>query len=217
MNPFQWVLSVLLANIMISATSPVRFVSEKDIPAYEAYNRGVALNSLDIHRAIAEYERAIDIKDDLTEAHQNLGLLYERRGDMRMARDTHLRAIQSAGNDAEASFRAALLSNLGDITVKIGLADGYDIETIDEGIKILQQAVLVDEFSEQALQNLGQSYFRVGQYKSANQIFIKLVKLNPENGMANLNIGNGFFMQKKFRFVSMTDYQCSLCNYVLPQ
>ena len=59
------------------ARGGVKEVSLLEYPAYEAYNEGVAFaRANDDHRAIDAYQKAIQIKPDLCEAHQNLGNIY---------------------------------------------------------------------------------------------------------------------------------------------
>ena len=55
----------------------VRVVSKEEYPAYEAYNQGVAFaRSNDNQQAMKAYHRALELKPDLCEAHQNMATLY---------------------------------------------------------------------------------------------------------------------------------------------
>ena len=75
-------LLTLLITLLCGAVSDkeVKIVSLEEYPAYEAYNQGVAFaRKNDYQQAMQAYHRALKLKPDLCEAHQNMAALYGRR------------------------------------------------------------------------------------------------------------------------------------------
>ena len=76
-----YLLILCLCSLCIIRSDPqARVVSVEEFPAYEAYNEGVSLTRINQRdAAIAAYLRAVSLKPDLAEAHQNLGVLCIRK------------------------------------------------------------------------------------------------------------------------------------------
>ena len=163
----------------IRSDRQVRVVSVEEFPAYEAYNEGVSLTrSNQTDAAIAAYLRAVSLKADLPEAHQNLGMLYENKGDIESALLHHNKAVDLSAESSN-TFRVGSLTNLAMALIKTGVNDHAVVE---KAVAIFKEALQIEPKDENALFSLGSTYFNSRHYDLANETFFALLDINPSNG-----------------------------------
>lgn len=175
-----YLLILCLCSLCIIRSDPQpRVVSNEEFPAYEAYNEGVSLTrSNQKDAAIAAYLRAVSLKPDLAEAHQNLGVLFENKGDLENAVLHHHKAVDSSAESSNA-FRVGSLTNLAMALIKTGVNDHVVVE---KSVAILKEALRIEPHDENVLFILGSTYFNSRYYDLANETFSALLAINPTNG-----------------------------------
>jgi tetratricopeptide (TPR) repeat protein len=130
--------------------------------------------------AIAQYERALQLKADLAEAHSNLAnALAKVPGRLDEAIAEYKEAIRLKPVDAKAH------NNLGKIL--IGLPG-----RISEGVDQFLEAVRIDPDLFAAHNNLGNALVSEGRTDDAIVQFKEALRLNPDSAEAHSNLGNAF-------------------------
>ena len=129
-----------------------------------------------VDEAIAHYRKALEIKPDFAEAHNNLGAVLAGRGQSRRG----YRPIpQGPGNQPRLGLR--LTTNLGH-----ALADGGQIE---EAIAQYRKTLELKPGDADAHYNLGLVLARCGQFDEAIACFRKALTTNPDYAEAHFNLG----------------------------
>jgi tetratricopeptide (TPR) repeat protein len=126
--------------------------------------------------ALACYERALAIKPDFAEAHNNRGNVLN-----------HL----SRHDEAMAGFRRALQIKPGyaEAHNNLGVAL-YDVGRVDEAVASYQQALKVSPAYAEAHNNLGNALADMGQSDAALTSFDKALQSNPNHSQAYNNKGD---------------------------
>jgi tetratricopeptide (TPR) repeat protein len=117
------------------------------------YERGVELEAADAAAAIAAYERALELDDELADAHLNLGRLLHERGEPAAAERHYRRALAARPGEPTAAY------NLG-----VAL---QDLGRLDEAAAAYESALAADGAFADAHYNLAGIYETLGQRKAA--------------------------------------------------
>jgi Flp pilus assembly protein TadD len=112
-----------------------------------------------INEAIAELSLAVSLDPKLNEAHNLLGVAYDRKGMSERARDSYERAVRADGDDAQT------LNNLG---YSLYLNGNYRA-----AVDRLKRAAKLAPTDERILNNLALAQCRLGKYKDALKSFAR--------------------------------------------
>ncbi|GHU08237.1 hypothetical protein FACS1894158_17370 [Betaproteobacteria bacterium] len=126
-------------------------------------------------QAEAYYERAIVLRPDFAEAHNNLGLLLQENGE-------ETRAV--------ACFKRALASDpdMGSAHIHLGcahLSEGW----VEGAIDSFKRALEIDSSSVVAWINLGCAYSCLLWLDEAEEAYRRALEIQPDHPEANLNLG----------------------------
>ncbi len=164
----------------------------KSVDAYQAFSRGMLnlrLASRDsLERAIALFERALEIDPNYAEAIAGLGGAYNLKA--------QFLSIEGLNAKAIALLRRALEINPSLVEAKTRLGMALLAErSVDEAIATLKEAVAQQPDDAQAHGFLGRAYWvGRGQVLEAIQQLEESVTLNPEAGYAYLQLASLYAM-----------------------
>ncbi len=142
------------------------------------YNLGWVLQGRaeagDLDRALKLYEDAIRIKPDKEDAHYNAALIYEEKGDHRMALKHYMISLR---------LRPASMTyyNIAMIYQSAGQRR--------EAINFYNQAIDKDPKNEDAHYNLAWTYQEIGDYANAIVHYRAVLRLAPRSADAHYNMG----------------------------
>jgi Tfp pilus assembly protein PilF len=137
-------------------------------------------------------------------AHNNLGFLFLRRGELDKAVSEFQTALDIRSRNTQSHYRlgAALIqSNLGNALARE--------QQFDAAIDHLQQAVRLRPDYADAYFNLGSVLFQKGETDNAIAEWQKAIAINPRDAEAHRNIADAFQKQRKMREAS-SEYQRAL-------
>lgn len=154
------------------------------------FRRGLAAASAnDFERAIAAFNRVLDIQDDCHEVWYERGLALERRGD-------YIEAI--------ASFDRALRLSPGETAAceiwhERGNAFQYGLGDYSQAMACYDQALRLDAKHEAVLQNLGNALlYGLSLPEEALDAYNRVLMLNRENNLAWRNRGNALAELRRY-------------------
>ena len=161
------------------------------------YLANASLRDLDYAQAIRLYERSIDLKPNVPEAHNNLST-----------------ALRLAGrpSDAVVAARQAiqLKQSYGEAKNNLGLAF-CDLRRYPEAINCFEKAIEINSNNLEALNNLGVALDAKGEMEKSLIVFERALTLSPQNVDAKINLGN------LFRKIGQLDDAAALFSEVLDQ
>ncbi|MBI2307779.1 MAG: tetratricopeptide repeat protein [Rhodocyclales bacterium] len=128
----------------------------------------------DIETATRYYRKAIALRPDLAEAHNNLGLLLQP-SDEAAAAECFQRALDIAPN-LDAAY-----TNLGSCRIKQG--------AMEAAVESFRKALELNPDSHEAWNNLGNVYLRLQRLGEAEHAYRQALRLQPEYREADLNLG----------------------------
>lgn len=128
--------------------------------------------------AIEFMTKAINIKSDYAEAHNNLGVALKGLGRMDEAIDHCQKAIDIKPGYAEAH------NNLGSALKELG--------RINEAVDHCQKAIDIKPNYAEAHNNLGNAFTKVGRVHDAVAVYQKAVAINPNYARAHNNLASAF-------------------------
>ena len=123
-----------------------------------------------LNEAIAELSTAASLDPKLTEAHNLLGVAYDKKGFGDRAKDSYERAVKSDSDDPET------LNNLG--------FSLYQAGNYRAAVDRLKRAAKIAPTDERVLNNLGLALCRLGKFDDAYKSFARAG--GPLNGNLNL-------------------------------
>ena len=129
-----------------------------------------------VDEAIAHYRKALEIKPDYAEAHNNLGVALAGRGQVDEAIAHYRKALEIKPDYAEAH------NNLG-----IALAGRGQV---DEAIAHYRKALEIKPDYAEAHNNLGNALAGRGQVDEAIAHYRKALEIKPDYAEAHYNLGN---------------------------
>ena len=153
-----------------------RAIEDEPERAEYVYNLGVQLAAAgETDAAIAAYERAAAMTPD-PRPHNNLGLIYEERGDYEKARRCYLDALRIAPE-----FTLAY-ANLGNLLVKEG--------QLEEARQMYQKGLETNPEDAGLHNALGYLLARLGETDLARAHYREALAVAPEFALAHNNLGN---------------------------
>jgi tetratricopeptide (TPR) repeat protein len=160
-----------------------RTTIERNSECWLAYgNLGVALlQKGHVDEAIADYEKALEIKPDYPEAHSNLGTAFLQKGrvDEAIAQCQKALAIKSDYAGAHA--------NLGNALLQKG--------EVDEAMVHYRKVLEIKPHFFEAYNNLGTALLQKGELSEAIVHFQKALEIKPDYADAQSNLGNAFLQE----------------------
>lgn len=130
------------------------------------------LNNSQLNEAIAELSAAVSLNPNLKEAHNLLGVAYERKGLRKMAFKSFKAALRGDGDDPQH------LNNMGFLLFKNGDYKG--------AVKYLQRAAKLAPQEQRIWNNLGLAQAQLGRFDDAYKSFERAV--GEFNGHMNIAI-----------------------------
>jgi tetratricopeptide (TPR) repeat protein len=136
-----------------------------------------------IPEAIVSYRKAIRLKPDYFDAHQNLGLLL---------------VDQRRLNEAIEHYRTALAI----LPDEAGLHEGLGLALFEQGkisdaVREYEKAIDIDPQRGSAYDNLGRAFFSLNRPNEAQENFAKSLELNPNQAVTHNNMGSLLASQGK--------------------
>lgn len=203
----------LQAMIKQSAITPEGSPSIYDGPdaAVESLYMGNSyLESGNHARAIECYQRALEIKPDMYEAHFDMGYAYDKLGDYARAIDCYQRAVEIKTDKDKAYYNMGIgYCELGDHArakdcfqraseIKPDFYEafynmGYAYNKLGDHAKAIgcyQRAVEKKPDLLEAYYNMGNSYSKLGDHAKAIDCYQKVVEIKPDKHEAYYNMGN---------------------------
>lgn len=141
--------------------------------AFLAGQRAVAEG--DLERALAEFQRAIDVNPDLTGAHLAVGDLYRMQGEYGRAEGAYRRAAQIDPRAFAAQYYHGLMLHL--------------LNRVSEAIQAYLRALAIEPDDFRTNLNLGQAYYQLDENNQALRYALRAVEINPRDGNARLSLG----------------------------
>ncbi|TAE54257.1 MAG: tetratricopeptide repeat protein [Nostocales cyanobacterium] len=166
----------------IADCSQVLNLSPQDSEAY--LHRGLAkYRQGDYEAAIKDYNQTLMIKSDDFRAYYNLGIALAAQGNFDQAITNYHKAINNIPrNDTERNFI------LADIYNDRGLAY-FDLQNLSAAMENFNLAIELNSDNERAYFNRGCICGRNGDNLGAKYDFSQVIRLNPINAQAHLNLG----------------------------
>jgi tetratricopeptide (TPR) repeat protein len=152
--------------------SPVPGVSEREVEAIEAYNRGVA--TADPASKCEAYGQAVRLLPDFYEAWFNLGVAASRSGDPALAIEAYERAAALRPEAPEAA------RNLG----RVYLSSGQ----YGEALACFVRARDLAPGLPQSYNDLGETYRKMERLEKAEQAFQEALAIDPAYAPAHYNL-----------------------------
>ena len=122
------------------------------------------------------FNKAIKIKPDIPDLHNNLGLVYRELGKFE-------KSLESFNKALELNSKFAIAYN------NIGIVY-RDLKKNEEAEKNFRHSIKLDAKNSDPYNNLGLIYTDLKKYNKAKEYFIKCIELNPKNFQSLNNIGN---------------------------
>lgn len=159
----------------------------------------IALHRSQIEKAIEYYIRVNGLNDSLSVVHNELGAAYSQRGLPLKAISAYERAVTLQPNDP------VFLESLG---IQHYLNGQYS-----QAEPILERAIQKDDHNSKAIFYLGViRATQTGSLANALELFRRALELDPAIEHGHLNIGNIYFLQKKYS-EAMQEYKAELNMY----
>jgi len=169
-------------------------------------------------KAIAEFQKALQLEPDNTDAHRNLGTAYGALGMLEEAASAYEKAIELDPNFGEAyGDLAGIYVYLGKLpeaiaagqkaieltpnyaTAHNNLGSAYsELEMIEEAIAEYQEAIRLDPEDPQPHNNLGLIYKSQGRLEEAIMEYKEAIRLDPEDAVGYNHLAVVYYLQGKF-------------------
>jgi len=183
----------------------------------------------ELDKAIAEYEKAIELEPNDADAHRNLGTAYGEQGKWEESAAAYERAIEidpdfgeAYGDLAAAYFRLGRIPEALETGEKaIELAPDYATAHNNLGIIYKEQgeydlaiaeyekAIELDPSDPKPHNNLGVVYKEQGEYDLAIAEYEKAIELDPSDPKPHNNLGNVYKQQGEFD-LAIAEYEEAL-------
>lgn len=151
--------SVAVSNVNDSRTPELKKMNvAKSAKEHVANGRSYLLNG-QLNEAISELSTAVSLDPKLTEAHNLLGVAYDKKGLADRAKDSYERAVKVEPEDAQT------LNNLG--------FSLYQNGNYRAAVDRLKRAVKLAPTDERFLNNLGLALCRLGKFQDAYKHFAR--------------------------------------------
>ena len=151
-----------------------------DLKVQNYYNSGLAYyHSNHIEKAIAAYQKAIELEPNFAEAYGGLGVIYWRTGNLNDAIRHCQKAIKIAPENIE------FHQNLTRIYWQKGM---YDAAAV--GYRIILE---LNPSDENAMHHLGLILLSKQEYHEAVSCFQKVLQTNPDNALTHGALGTAYY------------------------
>jgi len=135
----------------------------------------VLLQMGSVDKAIAHYQKVLQIKPDDAGAHNNIGYALLQKGSADEAISEYQKALQINPDYAEAHY------NLGNAQLKAG--------NVDEAVTQFQKALDIKPDNAEAHNNLGNALLKKGDVDEATAHYQKALQIKPDYADAHINLG----------------------------
>ena len=149
----------------------------------------------DNERALAEFQRAIDINPELTAAHLAIGDIYRTQGEYSRAESAYRRAAQVEPQNFAAQYYDGLMLHL--------------LNRVGEAIQAYLRALAISPDDFRTNLNLGQAYYQLDENGQAIRYAQRAVELNPRDGSARFSLGAIYASLNRHR-EAVLEYQQAL-------
>jgi len=143
--------------------------------------------------AIARLEKALASNKDLAVAHASLGTLHMRQGKIAEGL-AHLKEAQALGTANETVY---FLYASGLVSQE-GLASQGEPDGLQQASRALQRAIVLRPGYTQATLLLGYVYLALGEYTSARDLLLPVVRAERTNHLAALRLGEALIALNDF-------------------
>ncbi len=151
-----------------------------DLKVQSHYNLGLAYyHNGQVEKAVAAYEKAIQLEPNFADAYGGLGVIYWRRGDLNAAIRHCQKAIKIAPENIE------FHQNLTRIYWQKGM---YDAAAV--GYRIILE---LNPSDENALHHLGLILLSKQEYREAVSCFQEVLKRNPDSALTHGALGTAYY------------------------
>lgn len=150
------------------------------------------------------WNRALAVTGENDVAHNNLGFLFLRRGELDKATSEFQMALQIRSKNTQSHYglgMALIQSNLGNVLARQHLYDA--------AVDHLQEAVKLRPDYADAYFNLGTVLFQKGQIDEAITQWRKALEIHPHDAEAHRNVGDALRKQGKMR-EAISEYKQAL-------
>jgi len=187
------VVAVGLLVLASCSTGPSQEQRARQLAARDAADQAQA--HLELGRpelALAEFERAIELNPDFTEAYLGAGEQLERLGDYEQAEARYRAAAELQPDNPTAHFRhGRVLQVLG---------------RVGEAIRAYLAALSIDPRDAEANVNLSVAYMQAEEPALARPFAERAVLIQPRNGAARINLGSIYAALGEHR-LAVDEYQ----------
>ncbi len=187
-----------LINVVKNSINKLRPVEELPEEAAAHYKKGIAhQNRMEFEKAIAEYEQAVKIYPNYSDAHYNLGRLYYQ---------------QKSTNHAINEFKKALLNPFNSKPEICYLELGniyFENFLYDEAVAEYKKALSIKKDIASAHNGLGVVYKKKRLYEMAVAEFMEAINIDRTYASAYKNIGDIFFDLKRYD-AALKEYKSAL-------
>ncbi len=149
----------------------------------------------ELDKAVAEFEKAIELDPNNADAHRNLGTAYGEQGKWEEGAAAYERAIELDPDFGEA---------YGDLT-----AAYFYLERIPEALEAGEKAIELAPDYATAHNNLGIVYKEQGEFDLAIAEYEKAIELDPSDPKPHNNLGNVYKQQGEFD-MAIAEYEKAL-------
>lgn len=139
-------------------------------PEYYFHRGNVSVSKGQEMNAIQDYNKAILLKRNFTDALVARGMIYERMGDKQKAEQDYRRAVDSDKEHVSARNNLAALL--------------MDKSNYKDAVEYLDQALEINRDNQYAVLNRGLAYYKLGKYNAAKADLNKAIRINPRFEMA---------------------------------
>lgn len=145
------------------------------------------LEKQDLEQAVAQYEAALALRDNLADPLFNLGIIRARQGSLKAAEEMFSRAREAALADNDAKLASAATSELVAVSQGLGL-QLFETGQISQAIEKFRRACELDQSSAPAHFHLGRAYLAQGESGAARRELARALELVPKDSPASRDI-----------------------------
>jgi tetratricopeptide (TPR) repeat protein len=183
---------------VVDITDLQRKYSKKAVQEYEKAIEAIRKNELE--KAITLMEDVVKLEPDFYQAHNNLGVFYQRAERYRDAEKEYDTARELNPRAAEP------LVNIGSLLIQESDTRRNESRTIvgrilDDALDILEEAVKMDPRSAVGYYYLGSAYYKSDFYDDAEQNLLRSQKLDPKSRPVRLMLINVYMKTAKWQNV----------------
>ena len=129
-----------------------------------------------LDEAIIHYKKALEIKPDLSAAHNNLGVIFQSMNKLNEAENSFKKALEINPNQVDAH------NNLGSIL--------YKLNKLEDAEKSYKKAIDLKSDNYVSYNNLGTVLFKLNKLEDAEKSYKKAIELKPDyNASTYDNLG----------------------------